>query len=590
MKEDVSSLVSLSLYTDSRHCVRLPVSRKSCAAKGQRGRKVSNTHIAWDLFGSPNRQSGRDNEIHTFPSNDEGQRRALRERKGQKMKPISGFRTPRREMLTLATARLSQRHMMSFSPSTGRHYSNNCVPSSTASKRPCLNSGNPLFHSPLSPRGFIRQQRNLITTPKATSIPANEAFKFNAPSTRPLEGITIVALEQVISMPLATRHLSDLGARVIKIERPGSGDFVRHHDRRVRDTLCSHFVWINRNKESLALDIKKPEDMAVLKRLVCEKADVFVQNLRPGDAEKMGLGYEDVKAMMNDSDNDNAATGEKGTEKKGDRLIYASISGYGPSGPYAQKKAYDLLIQAEAGLLSITGTEGDDGMVKVGCSIADIAAGMYAYSSILGAILQRQRTGKGCSIDVSMLEALVEWMGFPMYYAHEGQSGPKRAGASHASIYPYGPFSTTLGGQGGAKVMLGVQNEREWTVLATEVLGREDLTTDPKFKDTASRSENRAELEAIISGIFASWDGGVDEVTRRLDKAGIANAKVNDMQGVWDHAQLQARDRWREVDSEVGSIKALIPPGMGADVEARMERIPAVGEHNDRILKELGIN
>lgn len=373
-------------------------------------------------------------------------------------------------------------------------------------------------------------------------------------------------------MPLATRHLSDLGARVIKIERPGIGDFVRHHDKRVRGKLCSHFVWINRNKESLALDIKDPKDMDVLKKVVTEKADVFVQNLRPGDAAKMGLGYEDVKKMMND-----AYPGER----RGDRLIYASISGYGNQGPYTHKKAYDLLIQAEAGLLNITGTE--EQMAKVGCSIADISAGMYAYSCIMAAVLQRQKTGKGCEIDVSMLESLVEWMNFPLYYAYEGQPRAKRAGASHAAIYPYGPFGT--GGDG--KVMLGVQNEREWKILATKVLKREDLTTNPKFKDTASRSENRDELEAIITGIFQAYSA--DEVTQLLEDAGIANAKVNDMQDVWDHPQLKARDRLREVDSEVGKIKAFLPPGFSADVEARMERIPKIGEDNESILKELGI-
>jgi len=373
-------------------------------------------------------------------------------------------------------------------------------------------------------------------------------------------------------MPLATRHLSDLGARVIKIERPGIGDFVRHHDKRVRGKLCSHFVWINRNKESLALDIKDPKDMDVLKQVVTEKADVFVQNLRPGDAAKMGVGYEDVKKMMND-----AYPGEN----RGDKLIYASISGYGNQGPYTHKKAYDLLIQAEAGLLNITGTE--EQMAKVGCSIADISAGMYAYSCIMAAVLQRQKTGKGCEIDVSMLESLVEWMNFPLYYAYEGQPRAKRAGASHAAIYPYGPFGT--GGDG--KVMLGVQNEREWKILATKVLKREDLTTNPKFKDTASRSENRDELEAIITGIFQAHSA--DEVTTLLEAAGIANAKVNDMQDVWDHPQLKARDRLREVDSEVGKIKAFLPPGFSADAEARMERIPAIGEHNESILKELGI-
>ena len=314
--------------------------------------------------------------------------------------------------------------------------------------------------------------------------------------------------------------------------------------------------------------------MGLLKKLIVEKGDVFVQNLRPGDAEKMGLGYETMKREMN-----SAYPGEN----RGDKLIYCSISGYGNHGPYAHKKAYDLLIQAEAGLVSITGTESQ--MAKVGNSIADISAGMYAYSCILAAVLQRQKTGKGCEIDVSMLESLVEWMGFPLYYAYEGQAGPKRAGASHASIYPYGPFSAGRG----EKVMLGVQNEREWKILATEVLRREDLTTNPKFKDTASRSENRDELEKIISSVFESWDGGAEEVVRRLEESGIANAKVNDMQGVWEHEQLKARDRFREVDSEVGRIKAFLPPGMSSKVEARMERIPSVGEHNESILEELGI-
>lgn len=312
--------------------------------------------------------------------------------------------------------------------------------------------------------------------------------------------------------------------------------------------------------------------MEILKTAVTEKADIFVQNLRPGDAAKMGLGYQDMKKFMNE-----AYPGEN----RGDKLIYASISGYGNQGPYTQKKAYDLLIQAEAGLLNITGTE--EQMAKVGCSIADISAGMYAYSCIMAAVLQRQKTGKGCEIDVSMLESLVEWMGFPLYYAYEGQTRVKRAGASHASIYPYGPFAT--GGDG--KVMLGVQNEREWKILATDVLRRPDLTTNPKFKDTASRAENRAELQAIIVAAFQPYSA--DQVTEMLEKAGIANSKVNDMQDVWDHPQLAARDRFRQVDTEVGPIKTFLSPGFSAAVEARMERVPRIGEDNDKILKELGI-
>ncbi|KAJ9607989.1 hypothetical protein H2200_008068 [Cladophialophora chaetospira] len=489
------------------------------------------------------------------------------------------------EALSLRTLRLLNQEKPGLK--TARYLARWCRYHSTgstlSSRTPKGLSGESSIRRPkLYPPTCRPQARFPHTRSYSTSAPPDsETFQFNPPSARPLSDVTIVALEQVISMPLATRHLADLGARVIKIERPGIGDFVRHHDKRVRGELCSHFVWINRNKESLALDIKKAEDMDVLKKLVAEKADVFVQNLRPGDADKMGLGYEDLKRLMNE-----AYPGEG----RGDKLIYASISGYGNNGPYAHKKAYDLLIQAEAGLLSITGTENE--MAKVGCSIADISAGIYAYSSIMAAILQRQKTGRGCVIDVSMLESLVEWMGFPLYYAFEGQPAPKRAGASHASIYPYGPFSTGVDpdGKESAKVMLGVQNEREWKILATDVLEREDLMCNPKFKDTASRSDNRVELQAIISGVFASWGGGAEEVVRRLEKFGIANAKVNDMQLVWEHEQLKARKRFREVDTEVGVIKAFLPPGVSSDVEARMERVPAIGEHNERILTELGLS
>lgn len=312
--------------------------------------------------------------------------------------------------------------------------------------------------------------------------------------------------------------------------------------------------------------------MEILKTAVTEKADIFVQNLRPGDAAKMGLGYQDMKKFMNE-----AYPGEN----RGDKLIYASVSGYGNQGPYTQKKAYDLLIQAEAGLLSITGTE--EQMAKVGCSIADIAAGMYAYSSIMAAVLQRQKTGKGCEIDVSMLESLVEWMGFPLYYAYQGQTSVPRAGASHASIYPYGPFATG----GGGNVMLGVQNEREWKNLATHVLRRPDLTTDPKFINSTARSDNRVELDAIIVAAFESYSA--DQVTDMLEKAGIANSKVNDMKDVWAHPQLAARDRFRHVDSEAGPVKTFLSPGFSSKVEARMDRVPGIGEDNDKILKELGI-
>ena len=386
----------------------------------------------------------------------------------------------------------------------------------------------------------------------------SDLFAFNCHTARPLEGITVVALEQVISGPYCTRQLADLGARVIKIERRGTGDFVRYHDRRVNG-MCSHFVWVNRNKESLALDVKNDEDLAVLKKLIETRADVFVQNLAPGATERLGLGYEDLRKMN-------------------ERLIVCEISGYGSDGVYRNKKAYDLLVQCEAGVLSVTGTE--DQPAKVGCSIADIAAGMYAYSNILAALLQRSKTGKGCRIDVSMLESMVEWMGFPLYYAHEGQSSPRRAGASHASIYPYGPFET-----GEGSVMLGIQNDREWVILCEKVLELPELTQDERFMDTSSRSMNRNELCKIICNVFSKYSAA--QVIDKLDTAGIANAKVNNMKDVWEHPQLASRRRWTECETEKGIIKSTLPPGMSADVKPRMEPVPRIGEHNAKILAEL---
>ena len=338
---------------------------------------------------------------------------------------------------------------------------------------------------------------------------------FNHPANRPLSGTLVVALEQVISGPYCTRQLADLGARVIKIERPLTGDFVRYHDKRVHGKMSSHFVWTNRNKESLALDIKQPSDLHILKELI-KKADVFVQNLVPGAAARMGLSFDELK-------------------KSNDQLIMCDISGYGSDGPYKTKKAYDLLVQSEAGLLSITGTP--DEPCKVGCSIADISAGMYAYSSIMAALLQRQKTGKGCRIDVSMLESMTEWMGFPMLYASDGQPPPARKGSSHASIYPYGSFEAKDG-----KVMLGLQNEREWGLLCRVVLNDTNLETDARFSSTTLRSDNRSELYRIICKKFS--DLSREQVILNLDKAGIANAKLNDMEGVWNHPQLRSRNRF----------------------------------------------
>ncbi len=378
---------------------------------------------------------------------------------------------------------------------------------------------------------------------------------------RPLDGITVVSLEHAIAAPFCTRQLADLGARVIKIERPGSGDFARGYDQRVRG-LSSHFVWTNRSKESLAIDLKREEAAPVVAGLLA-KADVLVQNLAPGAAARMGLSFEALHA-------------------KHPRLIVCDISGYGEGGPYQDKKAYDLLIQSEGGFVSVTGSPGEDGMAKAGCSIADIAAGMYAYTSVLSALMLRDKTGEGSRIDVSMLESLVEWMGFPLYYALDGAPPPPRSGASHATIYPYGPFPT---GDGGT-VMLGLQNEREWVVFCEKVLQHPALATDPRFDANFRRSENREDLRALIVEAFAELDSA--QVLARLDAAQIANARVNDMHGVWAHPQLAARQRWGEVDSPAGRIPAPLPPGVSNAFSPRMDAVPGLGEHSRGILDELG--
>jgi itaconate CoA-transferase len=371
---------------------------------------------------------------------------------------------------------------------------------------------------------------------------------------RPLDGITVVAIEHAIAAPFCTRQLADLGARV-------TGDFARQYDTRVNG-LASHFVWTNRSKESITLDVKDREAREVLGELV-SRADVFVQNLAPGAAARLGLDYETLSV-------------------KHPRLIVCDISGYGNSGPYVDKKAYDLLIQSESGFLSVTGTAAEP--CKAGISVADISAGMYAYSGILAALLQRGRTGLGSHLDVSLFETSVEWMSFPLYYAYQGAPAPPRTGAAHATIYPYGPFRTGGGGQ----VMLGLQNEREWVIFCEQVLREPSWARSEEFATNSRRVAARARLESIILEAFARLDAA--EVVARLDTAGIANARINDVADVWAHPQLAARKRWTEVATPAGRVRALIPPAMLSGTEARMDPVPALGEHTESILRELGVS
>ena len=375
---------------------------------------------------------------------------------------------------------------------------------------------------------------------------------------RPLDNITVLTLEHAIAAPFCTRQLADLGARVIKVERPDVGDFARSYDQRVRG-LSSHFVWVNRSKESLTLDLKHAEAGNILAKLL-EKTDVFVQNLLPGAAGRLGLSYQTLRDRY-------------------PRLIVCDISGYGSDGPYRDRKAYDLLIQSEAGFLSVTGTS--DEPAKAGCSIADISAGMYAYSNILAALIQRGKTGLGSRIEISLLESLLEWMSHPLYYAFEGTAF-SRSGASHATIYPYGPFSAG----DGDTVMLGVQNEREWTEFCEKVLQKPELAKDERFSSNLRRSNARRELNAIIAELFSKLSS--EEVVERLDGAHIANSRMNSMRDVWEHEQLKARHRWTEIQTSAGQIPALLPPGMPGVCAPRMDPVPALGEQTEIILKELG--
>lgn len=375
----------------------------------------------------------------------------------------------------------------------------------------------------------------------------------------PLTGITVLAIEQAIAAPLCTRQLAELGARVIKIERPGTGDFARHYDDRVKG-LSSHFVWTNRSKQSLTLDLKQPEALQIVRRLLAS-TDVLVQNLAPGAVERMGLAYQSLQAEF-------------------PRLICCDISGYGASGSYASKKAYDLLLQAEAGLLTVTGTATD--MAKSGISIADIAAGMQAHSAILAALIQRGNTGRGSQICVSLLEAMVEWMGYPLYYAYEGAEPPPRTGSDHATIFPYGAFAT--GDE--QLLMLGLQNEREWQVFCREILEDESLASDSRFCGNPQRSANRAQLRAIIEEKFSACS--VADIKRKLDAARIACADVNELSRVWAHPQLQEMKRLTSFSSPVGTLRGFLPPASNSEFEHTLSAVPALGEHTEKILQELG--
>ncbi len=375
----------------------------------------------------------------------------------------------------------------------------------------------------------------------------------------PLSGVTVVSVEQAVAAPYATRQLADLGARVIKVERPGEGDFARRYDTTVHGH-SSYFVWINRSKESLTLDLKDPRGRAVLYGLLRD-ADVFVQNLAPGAAERLGLGTEELT-------------------RRYPRLIPCTISGYGTDGPWADRKAYDLLVQCQTGLVSLTGTA--DETARTGISVADIAAGMYAYSGVLTALYTRATTGTAHPVEVSLFEALAEWMGQPAYYTAHGGEQPPRLGTQHATIAPYGTYRAA----DGREVLFSVQNEREWAALCAGFLGRPELTDDPRFATGSDRVAHREELNAIVAGRCARDDAAT--LLADLEAIGIACAGVNDVAAFLDHPVLTARGRWRDVAVPGATVRALLPPADLAGVPARMDPVPAVGEHTETILRELG--
>lgn len=375
----------------------------------------------------------------------------------------------------------------------------------------------------------------------------------------PLSGVTVVSLEQAVAAPYATRQLADLGARVIKVERPGEGDFARRYDTTVHGH-SSYFVWLNRSKDSLTLNLKDPRGLEILHRLLAG-ADVFVQNLAPGAAGRLGLGADELA-------------------RRHPRLIPCTISGYGTTGPWADRKAYDLLVQCQTGLVSLTGTP--DGTARTGVSVADIAAGMYAYSGVLTALYTRATTGTVHPVEVSLFEALAEWMGQPAYYTRYGGTQPPRLGTRHATIAPYGTYPAA----DGREVLFSIQNEREWAALCTEFLGRPELAGDPRFVTGSARVAHREELDAVITERCAR--SGAEELLEELETAGIACAGVNDVAAFLDHPVLAARDRWREVAVPGATVQALLPPADLAGLPPRMDPVPAVGEHTEAILTELG--
>ncbi|WP_370184922.1 CaiB/BaiF CoA transferase family protein [Rhodococcus wratislaviensis] len=375
----------------------------------------------------------------------------------------------------------------------------------------------------------------------------------------PLDGITVVSFEQAVAAPIATRHLADLGARVIKVERIGEGDFARNYDSAVHG-IASHFVWLNRGKESVTVDLKAAEGVSVIRKLV-DRADVVVQNLAPGAMDRLGLGAEELR-------------------RDRPELIVVNMSGYGTAGPLKDRKAYDMLVQAETGLCSITGTP--ESATKTGIPASDIATGMYALTAVQAALFRRERTGVGAVVDVSMFDATVEWLGHPMYLQMYQDTQVQRMGLSHASISPYDAYPTIDG-----RILIGVQNDRGWRALVTEVFDRPDLVEHPKFATNILRVRHRAETDAVVAEHTRRFD--TDELDKRLAAAGVPAARLNDMRDLIDHPQLSERDRWRQIDTEAGQVRAVLPPMTFTDVELPMGPVPALGQHTDTVLTELGL-